>query len=90
MSECTKLHGEQMNNIESARSNIAKHVRQYMIKEKIPFAEVAKRLDMGQSTAWRICFDQVTNPQLKNLIKIADALKITLTQLLETSPDEQQ
>lgn len=78
-----------MNDINIMRSNMTAHVKHYMKVNDIQFAEVASRLDMGKSTAWRVCFDQVTNPQLKTLIKIADTLGLTLAQLLETNPNEE-
>ncbi len=78
----------ELNNIGIIRSNISAHVKRYMQINNIPFSEVALKLDMGKSTAWRLCFDKVTNPQLKSLLKIADTLEITLNELLTINPKE--
>ena len=73
-------------NIETIRANIVSHVKHYMATNNKSFGEVAKALNISKSCAWHMCFHEQTNPKLTTLLKLAEALSVSLETLLTTNP----
>jgi DNA-binding phage protein len=72
--------------IETIRLNIVSHVKHYMVVNNKSFGEVAKSLNISKSCAWHMCFHEQTNPKLTTLLKLAEALSVSLETLLTTKP----
>ena len=62
---------------------VGKRIRALRVERRINASELARRAGIGRATLWRVEADPECDPTLSTLVKIADALGVPVTALLD-------
>ena len=71
-----------METSEKYRIALRDNVKYYCTAQGLSYELLSRKMGVSKACAWRFVWDDSTNPKLETLVRIANALDITVIQLL--------
>lgn len=72
-----------VNDIETIKLNIKAHVDLYKQANNLTFGDIAQRIGIAKSTAHNLIYGKLGSCRLTSLVKIANALDMTVAELIQ-------